>query len=153
LSKILLTKRTSAIFLAIFVITVPLTILDFKSVNAQQASEIVIKKANIDEINMLVIVSGINLQNVPKIGMLKVVGVINGEGFIKDIPLDELDETTNKLKVNFVMNKDNEFVSASKPDEFFVCAYHFTNANNNNYNENYEYNDNRIISSPYYGVL
>jgi hypothetical protein len=146
LSKILLTKRTSAIFLAIFVITVPLTILDFKSVNAQQASEIVIKKANIDEINMLVIVSGINLQNVPKIGMLKVVGVINGEGFIKDIPLDELDETTNKLKVNFVMNKDNEFVSASKPDEFFVCAYHFTNANNNNYNENYEYNDNRINS-------
>ena len=22
------------------------------------------------------------------------------------------------------MNKDNEFVSANKPDEFFVCAYH-----------------------------
>jgi hypothetical protein len=146
LSKILLTKRTSAIFLAIFVITVPLTILDFKSVNAQQASEIVIKKANIDEINMLVIVSGINLQNVPKIGMLKVVGVINGEGFIKDIPLDELDETTNKLKVNFVMNKDNEFVSAGKPDEFFVCAYHFTNANNNDNNDNYVDNDNRINS-------
>ncbi len=71
--------------------------------------------------------SSINLQNIPKIEMLKIVGVINGEGFIKDIPLDELDETTNKLKVNFVMNKDNEFVSASKPDEFFVCAYHFTN--------------------------
>ena len=146
MSKILLTKRTSAIFLAIFVITVPLTILDFKSVNAQKASEIVIKKANVDEINMLVIVSGINLQNVPKIGMLKVVGVINGEGFIKDIPLDELDETTNKLKVNFVMNKDNEFVSASKPDEFFVCAYHFINANNNNNNDNYDDNDNGINS-------
>ena len=146
MSKILLTKRTSAILLAIFVITVPLTILDFKYVNAQKASEIVIKKANVDEINMLVVVSGINLQNVPKIGMLKVVGVINGEGFIKDIPLDELDETTNKLKVNFVMNKDNEFVSASKPDEFFVCAYHFTNANNNNNNDNYDDNDNRINS-------
>lgn len=70
--------------------------------------------------------------------MIKVVGVINGEDFIKDIPLEKLDETTNKLKVNFVMKKDNEFVSASKPDEFFVCAYHFTNAN--------YYNDNKINS-------
>jgi hypothetical protein len=123
-------------FVMIFIITVHLTILDFKSINAQKGSEIVeIKKANLDEKNELVVVSSINLQNIPKIGMLKIVGVINGEGFIKDIPLDELDETTNKLKVNFVMNKDNEFVSASKPDEFFVCAYHFTNTNNNNDND------------------
>jgi len=143
-NKIVLTKNTSVIFLVIFVITVPLTILDFKFVNAQKASEIVIKKANVDEINNLVVVSSINLQNVPKIGMLKVVGVINGEGFIKNIHLDKLDETTNKLKVNFVMNQENEFVSASKPDEFFVCAYHFTNANNNN--DNYDDNDNRINS-------
>ncbi|HJU60290.1 MAG TPA: hypothetical protein VJ583_11100 [Nitrososphaeraceae archaeon] len=107
------------------------------------AEEVVIKKANLDERNELVVVSNINLQNIPKIGMLKVVGVINGEGFIKDLPLDEVDETTNKLKVNFVMNKDNEFVSASKPDEFFVCAYHFTNANNNN-DEDYYDNDNKI---------
>ena len=117
-------------FVMAFVITVHLTILDFKSVNAQKGTEIVIEKANVDEKDKLVVVSSINLQNIPKIGMLKVVGVINGEGFIKDIPLDELDETTNKLNVNFVMNKDNEFVSASKPDEFFVCAYHFTNTNN-----------------------
>jgi hypothetical protein len=32
------------------------------------------------------------------------------------------------------MNKDNEFVSASKPDEFFVCAYHVTSSNNNDNN-------------------
>jgi hypothetical protein len=146
LSKIHLTNRTSAIFLAIFVIILPLTILDFKSLNAQTASEIVLKKEDVDENNMLVVVSGINLQNVQKIGMLKVVGVINGEGFITDIPLDELDEITNKLVVNFVMNKDNEFVSAGKPDEFFVCAYHFTNANNNDNNDNYVDNDNRINS-------
>ena len=107
------------------------------------AEEVVIKKANLDERNELVVVSNINLQNIPKIGMLKVVGVINGEGFIKDLPLDEVDETTNKLKVNFVMNKDNEFVSASKPDEFFVCAYHFTNVNNNNNDNDYD-NDNKI---------
>ena len=37
------------LFVMLFVITVPLTILDFKSVNAQKASEIVIKKANVDE--------------------------------------------------------------------------------------------------------
>lgn len=123
----------------IFVIVVNLTILDFKSVNAQKGiEEIVIEKANLDEKDTLVVVSKINLQNMPKIGMIKVVGVINGEDFIKDIPLEKLDETTNKLKVNFVMKKDNEFVSASKPDEFFVCAYHFTNAN--------YYNDNKINS-------
>jgi hypothetical protein len=120
----------------IFVITVHLTILDFKSVNAQKGSEIVeIKKANLDEKDKLVVVSNINLQNIPKTGMIKLVGVINGEGFVKNIPLDELDKTTKKLKVNFVMNKDNEFVSVGTPDEFFVCAYHFTNTNNNNNND------------------
>ncbi len=119
----------------IFVITVHLATLDFKSVYAQKGSEeVVIEKANVDEKDKLVVVSNINLQNIPKTGMLKVVGVINGEGFIKDIPLDELDETTNKLKINFVMNKDNEFVSAGKPDEFFVCAYHLKDSTNNYYN-------------------
>jgi hypothetical protein len=119
----------------IFVISVQLTTLDFKSVNAQKGSEeVVIEKANVDEKDKLVLVSNINLQNIPKIGMLKVVGVINGEGFIKDIPLDKFDETTNKLKVTFVMNKDNEFVSAGKPDEFFVCAYHLKDSTNNYYN-------------------
>ena len=110
--------------------------------NQKISEEIVIKKANLDERNELVVVSNINLQNIPKTGMLKVVGVINGEGFIKDLPLDELDEITTKLKIYFVMNKDNEFVSASKPDEFFVCAYHYTNANNNN--DDYYDNDNKI---------
>ena len=28
------------------------------------------------------------------------------------------------------MNKDNEIVSAHKPDEFFICAYHVKNPNN-----------------------
>jgi len=30
------------------------------------------------------------------------------------------------------MNKDNEFVSADKRDEFFICAYHVINAVENN---------------------
>ncbi len=86
-------------FVMAFVISMNLAIFDFKSVNAQQGTEeIVLEKPNVDGKDELVVVSSINLQNVPKIGLIKVVGVINGEGFIKDIPLDQLDETTNKLK-------------------------------------------------------
>ncbi|HEX2406411.1 MAG TPA: hypothetical protein VHJ38_04295, partial [Nitrososphaeraceae archaeon] len=80
----------------------------------------------------LVIVSNINLQNIEKKGFLKVVGVINGEDFVKNIPLDKLKDTIKILKVTFSMDKDNEIVSAHKLDEFFVCAYHFKNPNNNN---------------------
>ena len=119
-------------FVMTFVIIIQLTTLDLESVYAQQGSgTIVLEKENVDEKDKLVIVSNINLQNIPKTGMLKVVGVINGEGFIKDIFLDEIDETKQKLRVKFVMNKDNEFVSANKPDEFFVCAYHLEDTKQN----------------------
>ncbi len=120
------------LFVMIFVITVPITILDFKSVNAQKALEIVIKKANVDENNKLVVVSKINLQNISKTGIIKVVGVINGEDFVKDIPLDKVRDSAKKLQVRFEMNKNNEINNAHKPDEFFVCAYHITNSSNNN---------------------
>ena len=119
-------------FVITFVITVHLTTLDFESVYAPKGSgNVVLEKANVDEKDKLVVVSNINLQNIPKTGMLKVVGVINGEGFIKDIFLDEIEETKQKLKVKFVMNKDNKFVNASKPDEFFVCAYHLEDTKQN----------------------
>lgn len=75
----------------------------------------------------LVVVAQINLKDTERNGLLKVVGIINGEDFVKTIPLDKLKETTKKLKVTFSMNKENEIVSASKPDEFFVCAYHVKN--------------------------
>jgi len=117
-----------------FVITVPMTILDIKPVNAQKESEILINNTQMDEKEKLVVVSNINLQNIEKKGMIKVLGVINGEDFVKNIPLDKIDETTKKLKVNFVTNKNNEFVSADKRDEFFVCAYHYKNTNDNNNN-------------------
>jgi len=120
-------------FVMIFVITMHLTMLDSKPVSAQK-SEIVINNTNVDENNKLVVVSKINIQNISKTGMIKVVGVINGEDFVKNIPLDKLNDSTKKLTVKFEMNKDNEFVSASKPDEFFVCAYHVTSSNNNNNN-------------------
>jgi hypothetical protein len=76
----------------------------------------------------LVVVAKINLKNTDKNGLLKVVGVINGEDFVKNIPLDKLKESTKQLKVKFSMDKDNEIVSAGKPDEFFVCAYHVNSA-------------------------
>jgi hypothetical protein len=106
--------------------------LDSKSVNAQKDSEIVIKNTNVNEKDKLIVESKINLQNISKTGIIKVVGVINGEVFVKNIPLDKLNDFTKKLKVKFEMNKDNEINHAHKPDEFFVCAYHFTNINNNN---------------------
>lgn len=93
-------------------------------------NSITIKNEDIDEKNKLVVVSNINIANISKTGMIKVVGAINGEEFSKDIPLSNIDEKTKKLKVNFVMNKENEFVNAGSRDEFFVCAYHYTNANN-----------------------
>jgi hypothetical protein len=58
--------------------------LDSKSVNAQK-SEIVIKKANVDEKNKITVVSKINMQNILKTGIIKVVGVINGEDSVKNI--------------------------------------------------------------------
>jgi hypothetical protein len=75
----------------------------------------------------LVVVAQIDLKNTERSGLLKIVGVINGEDFVKTIPLDTLKETTKKLKVKFSMDKENEIVSAGKPDEFFVCAYHVKN--------------------------
>ena len=101
------------------------TLLTIDQVMAQ-GSEINIKN-NDGEKNKLEVISNINLQNISKTGLLKVVGVINGEDFVKNIPLDKLKESTKKLKVTFSMNKDNEINSAHKPDEFFVCAYHVEN--------------------------
>ncbi len=97
-----------------------------------QESEILSKITNDNrkdkhEDDKLVVVAQINLKDTERNGFLKVVGVINGEDFVKTIPLDKLKETTKKLKVKFSMDKENEIVSASKPDEFFVCAYHVKN--------------------------
>ena len=49
-----------------------------------QGSEIHIKN-NDAEKNKLEVITNINLQNISKAGLLKVVGVINGEDFVKNI--------------------------------------------------------------------
>ncbi|MGZ5551511.1 MAG: hypothetical protein ACXWE7_12070, partial [Nitrososphaeraceae archaeon] len=85
------------------------------------------KQAKHDD-DKLVVVANINLKNTEKNGLIKVVGVINGEDFVKNIPLDKIKESTKQLKVKFSMDKENEIVNAGKPDEFFVCAYHVKNA-------------------------
>ena len=122
-------------FVMTFVISMQLEALDFQSVDAQKASEIIIKNENVDENNKLVVVSKINLQNISKTGVIKVVGEINGEDFAKNIPLDKVRDSAKKIQVRFEMNKNNELNNAHKPDEFFVCAYHFTNSSNSNTNK------------------
>jgi len=94
-----------------------------------QGADIDIKNSD-DEKNKIEVISKINLENISRTGLIKVVGVINGEDFVKNIPLDKIKDTTKKLKVIFSMNKDNEINSAHKPDEFFVCAYHVKNPSN-----------------------
>jgi hypothetical protein len=117
-----------SVIVALFIVgCYSFTFLTLDKVMAQ-GSEIHLKN-NDDEKNKLEVITNINLQNISKTGMIKVVGVINGEDFIKNIPLDKVKDSTKKLKVTFSMNKDNEINSAHKPDEFFVCAYHVTNPN------------------------
>jgi hypothetical protein len=115
----------------VFLVTLNLTFSFIGAVMAQE-SEILSKITNDNkqdkhDDDKLVVVAQINLKDTERNGLLKVVGVINGEDFVKTIPLDKLKETTKKLKVTFSMDKENEIVSASKPDEFFVCAYHVKN--------------------------
>ena len=79
------------------------------------------KKSTNDD---LIVISNVNLQNIEKTGFLRVVGFINAQEFSKDIPLSNISNSTQKLSVKFIADRENEIVSAKSPDEFFVCAYH-----------------------------
>jgi hypothetical protein len=125
-------RNLGIFFLGIsFLVTLSVAFSLIGTVMAQE-SEILSKTTNNKQDkhddDKLVVVAKINLKNTEKNGLLKVVGVINGEDFVKNIPLDKLKESTKQLKVKFSMDKDNEIVSAGKPDEFFVCAYHVKSA-------------------------
>ena len=125
-------RKLGIFFLGIsFLVTLNVAFSLIGTVMAQE-SEILSKTTNNKQDkhddDKLVVVGQINLKNTEKNGLLKVVGVINGEDFVKNIPLDKLKESTKQLKVKFSMDKDNEIVSAGKPDEFFVCAYHVKSA-------------------------
>jgi len=75
----------------------------------------------------LIVISNINLQNIEKTGFLRVVGFINAQEFSKDIPLSNISESTMKLTVKFIADRQNEIVNANSPDEFFICVYHVKN--------------------------
>ena len=106
-------KLIGIFFLALlFLITLNITFDSIKPVIAKESeSTLNINNENEGYNDKLVIVSNINLQNIEKEGFLKVVGIINGEDFVKNIPLDKLKDTTKKLKITFSMDKDNEIVS------------------------------------------
>ena len=73
----------------------------------------------------LVVKANINLKNVDMTNtkFIRLVGFINGEEVKQDIPISSIDKTKNKLDVDLKVNKKNDIVKASSPDEFFVCAY------------------------------
>jgi len=136
-----MSRLSSTIYLGIFIFVTAFFIIEqfktlsLQSVEAEKTSEFVLKNGNVDENNKLVVVSKINIQNISKTGIIKVVGEINGENFVKDIPLDKVRDSAKKIQARFEMNKTNELNIAHKPDEYFVCAYHVTNSSNSNNNK------------------
>jgi len=103
--------------------------MTFDPVSAIKKIDSEVNGENNNNQDQLAVITNINLENIEKKGFLKVVAFINGEDFSKKIPLDKLKESTKKVKVKFEMDKENELVSATKPDEFFVCAYHVQSPN------------------------
>jgi hypothetical protein len=73
----------------------------------------------------LIVKANINLKNVDmkNTKFIRIIGFINGEEVKQDIPLSSIDKTRNKLDLDLKVNKKNDIVKASTPDEFFVCAY------------------------------
>ena len=73
----------------------------------------------------LIVKANVNLKNVDmeNTKFIRVIGFINGEEVKQDIPISSIDKTKNKLDVELKVNKKNDIVKASTPDEFFVCAY------------------------------
>lgn len=118
--------------IALIVLTITtfsIACMTFDPVSAIKKIDSEVNGENNNNQDQLAVITNINLENIEKKGFLKVVAFINGEDFSKKIPLDKLKESTKKVKVKFEMDKENELVSATKPDEFFVCAYHVQSPN------------------------
>ena len=78
-----------------------------------------------EEEDKLVVQASINLENIDieNTKFIRVIGFINGEETKQDIPISAIDKSKKNLKVELKVDKENEIVEASTPDEFFVCAY------------------------------
>jgi len=98
----------------------------------------------------LIVKANINLKNVDmkNTKFIRVIGFINGEEVKQDIPISSIDKTKNKLDVELKVNKKNDIVEASTPDEFFVCAYQVGDVKKN-YNSlaKFDCNEGDILST------
>jgi len=115
--------------IVLIITTFSIACMTFDPVSAIKKMDSEVNGENNNNQDQLAVITNINLENIEKKGFLKVVAFINGEDFSKKIPLDKLKDTTKKVKVKFSMDKENELVSATTPDEFFVCAYHVQSPN------------------------
>ena len=115
--------------IVLIITTFSIACMTFDPVSAIKKMDSEVNGENNNNQDQLAVITNINLENIEKKGFLKVVAFINGEDFSKKILLDKLKESTKKVKVKFEMDKENELVSATKPNEFFVCAYHVQSPN------------------------
>ena len=105
-----------------------------------------------EEKDKLIVKANINLKNVDmkNTKFIRVIGFINGEEVKQDIPISSIDKTKNKnkLDVDLKVNKKNDIVKASTPDEFFVCAYQVGDVKKN-YNSlaKFDCNEGDILST------
>ena len=72
----------------------------------------------------LVLKAKIYLQNLERVGFLRISSILNGEEIIKDVPLSEIDRSIPTITIDLIVNKKNDIVEASANDEYHVCAYH-----------------------------
>ena len=82
------------------------------------------QKKDKEDKDKLIVKANINLKNVDmkNTKFIRVIGFINGEEVKQDIPISSIDKTKTKLDVDLKVNKKNDIVKASTPDEFFVCV-------------------------------
>ena len=119
-------RNLGIFFLGISLLVTLNVVFSFIGTVMAQESEILSKTTNNKQDkhddDKLVVVAQINLKNTEKNGLLKVVGVINGEDFVKNIPLDKLKESTKQLKVKFSMDKENEIASVAND---VTCGFEY----------------------------
>ena len=108
------------------------------------------QKKDKEDKDKLIVKANINLKNVDmkNTKFIRVIGFINGEEVKQDIPISSIDKTKNKLDVDLKVNKKNDIVEASTPDEFFVCAYQVGDVKKN-YNSlvKFDCNEGDILST------
>jgi hypothetical protein len=71
-----------------------------------------------------VVKAKIYLQNLERVGFLRISSLLNGEEIIKDIPLSEIDRSIPAIAIDLLVDKKNDLVEASANDKYHVCTYH-----------------------------